>query len=714
MNLVLAPYLFTVYLSVSVCWFLAFYTWRRRRSTAALAFAAVMLFAGLWAAFYGLELITPSLEGKLLWFNVKRLFASFLGPCLLIFALEYTNKRVKYPRLLYIVLLIEPLVSQVIFWTNSRFGWGGTPFLVTDMAAFPLLVFEYGPWFWVSIFAGYLLFAISMMILLAQLPGANSFYRKQLFLILAGMLLPWLADVLSLLGLWQLEFFDVTIFLFPASGLLIVWGLIRYRFLELMPVAYSAVFSSIRDGILIVDDKFCVVESNPAALRLLDSSEQGLIGQPISKIIPVWDQSILQSTQFDETQPLEFCYEGNGQHRYLEIHGREVFNNTNLSTGHMIILYDVTDRKLAEQLLRQQAADLEIAVRAEQKRSAIILQSVNDAIAVSDLEIKMIFVNRAFSQLTGYSLEEVMGKHATFILNGRIPEHIMDSIRQTLINQVVWEGELQFRRKDGTVYDAAVLIAPMRDGLGNLVGYVSSHRDITESKRLEESRRHFITNISHELRTPVTNLRLYVDLLERQHSTTRKQQYFSTLNEQIKRLESIIQNSVEIISLENKQNKLLRQPIHWDILSEKLQARLQPRAMKKNVALHFDPQLAQLPIIVGDSQRIMQALYELIYNALNFTQAGGNVVISGNLQTENAEEWLTLSVCDNGPGIAPSEQSRIFDRFYRGQQVDTGHIPGTGLGLSIVSLIAQAHNGRLTLESRLGQGSTFTLWFPLN
>ena len=71
-------------------------------------------------------------------------------------------------------------------------------------------------------------------------------------------------------------------------------------------------------------------------------------------------------------------------------------------------------------------------------------------------------------------------------------------------------------------------------------------------------------------------------------------------------------------------------------------------------------------------------------------------------------------MCDNGPGIAPSEQSRIFDRFYRGQQAETGHIPGTGLGLNMASLIAQAHNGRLTLESHLGQGSTFTLWLPLN
>jgi two-component system phosphate regulon sensor histidine kinase PhoR len=290
----------------------------------------------------------------------------------------------------------------------------------------------------------------------------------------------------------------------------------------------------------------------------------------------------------------------------------------------------------------------------------------------------------------------------------------MNSIRQALINQIVWEGELQFRRKEGTVYDAAVLIAPMRDGLGKLIGYVSSHRDVTESKRLEESRRRFITNISHELRTPVTNLKLYIDLLQRHYNTERQEQYFTTLNEQIERLESIIQNTVDIISLEYRQQKLLRHLIQWELLSENLLTRLRPQALAKNVTLRFEPRLANLPPIVGDPQRITQALFELIYNALNFTQVGGTVIVSGDVQTEDAVEWLTLSVCDNGPGISSSEQSHIFDRFYRGQQARAGHIPGTGLGLYMVSLIAQAHNGRLTLKSYLGQGSTFTLWFPLN
>lgn len=278
----------------------------------------------------------------------------------------------------------------------------------------------------------------------------------------------------------------------------------------------------------------------------------------------------------------------------------------------------------------------------------------------------------------------------------------------------MWEGELQFRRKDGRVYDAAVLVAPVRDGRGQLIGYVSSHRDITQAKRLEESRRRFVTNISHELRTPVTNIKLYTELLNRHFDNSRRDRYFATLNEQIERLESIIQNSLEIVYLEDEQKELHREVIHWEMLSESLQTRLQTQAAEKNISLRFGPEIAQLPPIIGDPQRITQAIYELIHNAISFSSAGGQVSVTGEVTKAQAGQFLTLSVSDNGPGIAPAEQARIFDRFYRGKQAETAQIPGTGLGLSMVTLIAQAHNGRLTVQSQPGEGSTFTLWFPLN
>lgn len=839
MNLALAPYLFTLFLSVTVCWFIAFYAWRRRQINAAAHFGFVMFAAGFWAFFYGLELIATTLPTKLFWFNLKQIGASLLGPGLLLFALQFTRLQVQYPRLLKLVLLFEPIGTQLIFWTNALHGWAGSPVLITDIFPFPLLYFEYGPWFWFSIFAGYLLFTVATLILAIRLPQANKIYRGQLAMLLVGLLIPWLAGSLSLFGLNNLELFDVTTFLFPVSGLFIGLSLFRYQLLQLTPVAYAAVFSSIRDGIIVIGDDGRIIELNPAALRLLGMKERELINRHITEVLPLQNPHLLHKGNPEEAQNLKFYHEQGGQYRYLEVHGAKIISSVYKATGHVLIIYDVTDRtlaekarqfsedryrtifetnsaaivileedmtislanerftalsgysrpeiegkmpwtrfvheedlprmqayhrerrqrdgsppseyefrfisreddvkdvhvsvalvpdskisvasllditdrKLAEQVLQQRATDLEAAVRSEQERSEIILQSVSDAIAVSNLKNKIVYINPAFARLTGYSMGDLSGKSPSFVLNGRLPQPIWKSLQRTLLHQNVWEGEVQFKRKNGTVYDAAIRIAPLRDGNGQTIGHVSSHRDITEAKRTEESRRRFVTNISHELRTPVTNIKLYTDLLHRHFDSTRRSQYFEVLNTQIERLETIIQSTLDIVDLENKRDTLHREFIHWESLSENLQVRLQAQANAKQISLKFDPDIIRLPSILGDERRLSQALYELIHNALTFTQSGGLVQVSGTVQrAEDDIEWLTISVCDDGPGISANEQELVFDRFFRGNRAATGNIPGTGLGLSMVKLIAEAHNGRLTLQSAPGQGSTFTLWLPL-
>lgn len=839
MNLALAPYLFPLYLSISVCWFFAFYAWRRRHLRAAKPFAAVMLSAGVWAFCYGLELVSPSLESKLFWFNLKQFGVSAVGPSVFLAALAFTRPRLGFHRLLLALLVLEPIASLIIFWTNPWHGLAGMPMLVSGVFRFPVLYIEYGPWNWFSLFVNYLLLLIAALTLLVQLPSANRIYRRQLLLILAGLILPWLLGSLSFLGIAKWHYLNVPTFIFPISSIFLGVGLFRYGLLQLTPVAYSAVFSSIRDGIIVLDQNFRIAELNPAALRMLGLKEGGVTGQSITAVFPFWEDAALDQAFFDQNQSLEFYYEHGGQYRYLEVHNDTIKSNLLDAVGTMLILYDVTDRKLAEkarqmsddryrtifetdsaatiileedmtislandqfarlagyprqelegkkkwttfvhpedvevmkeyhikrrqneqdlpdkyefrfvdrygrtkdvfvsvamvpdsrisiasmlditdrklaeQLLQQRATDLEAAVRSEQERSAIILRSVKDAIALSNLSYKIVYVNPAFTQLSGYSQEEALGQSANFILNGRVPLPIWRSLQGAIVDQTVWEGELQLRRQDGTVYDAAVLVAPVRDGHGHLIGYVSSHRDITEAKRLEESRRRFVTNISHELRTPVTNIKLYTELLNRHFDNNRRERYFATLDDQIERLESIIQNSLEIVYLEDEQKELHRETIHWEMLSESLHTRLQPQAAEKNITLRFAPQIAQLPPIIGDPQRISQAIYELIHNAISFTPTGGQVDVTGQVKQEQSSHYLTLSVSDNGPGIVPAEQARVFDRFYRGRQAESAQIPGTGLGLSMVTLIAQAHNGRLTLHSHPGEGSTFTLWFPLN
>jgi PAS domain S-box-containing protein len=379
---------------------------------------------------------------------------------------------------------------------------------------------------------------------------------------------------------------------------------------------------------------------------------------------------------------------------------------------------DITERKRAEEALRELNATLEAQVakrtaeiRAEKEKSETILHSVGDAIVMVDLEMRIQYVNDAFIALTGYTAEEVMGQPHMDLLAGEVmAEQSRQSLRLALDKGEVWQGEVTARRKDGRTYEAALTIAPMRDAAGRLVGYVSSHRDISRFKDLDRARSRFITNISHELRTPVANMKLYVHLLRKGMSAEKTERYMEVVSEQVERLEHLIQDILEMTGLDSGQAINAWEPVSLPTVISDAVTRYQSQAEAADLALIAMPVPPDLPAVKGDQSRLAQSLGELVENAVIFTPTGGRVIIEAEAVEEGGQRWVTVAVRDTGPGISPQEQERVFVRFYRGSLAESGHVPGTGLGLSFVEEIMRAHGGRVTVDSEEGQGSTFTLW----
>ena len=275
-----------------------------------------------------------------------------------------------------------------------------------------------------------------------------------------------------------------------------------------------------------------------------------------------------------------------------------------------------------------------------------------------------------------------------------------------------WQGEAIGRRKDGRSYDAALIITPVRDPEGQVVGYVSSHQDVSRHKELERVRRRFMTSVSHELRTPVANIKLYAKLLRTGRRPEKTEQYLQVLQGQAERLEELIQDVLEITELDSGRAVTVWEPVSLSAVAREVVARYASQAEAAGLTLAAQPAPPDLPGVKGDQARLIQALGELVENAVTFTPGGEQVTIKTQVVAAQGERWVTLAVQDNGPGIPAEEQDRIFDRFYRGSQAESGNIPGTGLGLSIAKEILQAHGGRVTVESEIGSGSTFRLWLP--
>ena len=229
-------------------------------------------------------------------------------------------------------------------------------------------------------------------------------------------------------------------------------------------------------------------------------------------------------------------------------------------------------------------------------------------------------------------------------------------------------------------------------------------------KSLDILKSKFVSDVSHELRNPITNLTLYLELLE--FAKPEKQpKYFSILRNQVRRLSSLVEEILTLSRLESQTHHHLFQPIDFNYLIQQVIVAHKPRAQNKQVKLHFAP-TTPLPPIWGEPNQITQIVTNLLDNALNYS-AEGIITVTTELQQSEANGEIILTVSDSGMGIAKEDLPYIFDRFYRGSHIDRDKMVGTGLGLSIVNEIVALHNGRISVSSSPNQGSTFTVALPV-
>jgi PAS domain S-box-containing protein len=359
-----------------------------------------------------------------------------------------------------------------------------------------------------------------------------------------------------------------------------------------------------------------------------------------------------------------------------------------------------------EERVRARTAELQ----AQYVQVDAILRSVDDAIFMTDPERRILYANPAFTEQTGYTSADVLSQVVDTLGILVDFETLLPSIMPILVQGKVWHGEVSGRRKDGRMYDAALTITPVHDEAELITGYVFTHRDISQTKDLERARNQFITNVSHQFLTPLTPLKTGIYLLKLGDQSGKQQQQLDAMEAGIDWLIQLVKDTLEISVLDSsKGSQVWAAVLLADIVSEVLELH-RHRAQTAGLTLASGPVPAHLPPIQGDASRLAQALSELVENAVAFTPAGGRVTITTQTSAADGEEWVTVAVQDTGPGIATEELPKVFERFFRGSLAESGHTAGTGLGLSIAQKIAEAHGGHITVESTVGQGSTFTLW----
>jgi two-component system phosphate regulon sensor histidine kinase PhoR len=369
--------------------------------------------------------------------------------------------------------------------------------------------------------------------------------------------------------------------------------------------------------------------------------------------------------------------------------------------------------------LNETAARLDQTIRSltdERNRSAAILSSMVEGVAVMDSAGRMVFANQAFTQILG-GTPAAEGRPLVEVTR---QTELLEVARRALAGREIVSSEVAVGtvRQRAFAVTAAPILAPESTAAspGDPVrsptaaaGAVLVLHDISEQRRLERVRRDFVANVSHELRTPLTAIQGFAETLLAGAIDDRENRvrFLEIIRDHSKRLARLTDDLLKLSRIEADQMQLDLRPVDAAEMISVCLETTRLRAEQKQLAIEADCP-ADLPPVKGDRGRLSEVLQNLLDNAVQYTQPGGRIRVSARAQ----EREVVLTVSDNGIGIPQSDQSRIFERFYRVDAARSRELGGTGLGLAIAAHIVEAHGGRIWVESTVGQGSDFHFSIP--
>lgn len=373
------------------------------------------------------------------------------------------------------------------------------------------------------------------------------------------------------------------------------------------------------------------------------------------------------------------------------------------------------------ELIRDQAERLGTMLRKEQEeasRSQAILEAVADGVLVTGMNNRFTFLNSSAQNILRMTTDEIMGKPLDAFggLFGKAASAWIQTIRTWSEEPASYQGDTyaeQIELDDKRI--VLVHLAPVM--LQNdFLGTVSIFRDITHEVEVDRLKSEFVATVSHELRTPMTSIRGYADILlmGAAGALNENQSHFlSIIKNNTERLNVLVNDLLDISRIEAGRVTLSPQSIDLREVAEDVLADIRRRSDEesKPMGITLDAP-KELPRVYGDSERVRQIIDNLVDNAYHYTPANGQIQVR-LLAVENGNE-VQVDVHDTGVGIAPEDQERVFERFFRGEHPLVLATPGTGLGLPIVRQLVEMHNGRIWMKSKgiPGEGSTFSFTLP--
>ncbi len=470
---------------------------------------------------------------------------------------------------------------------------------------------------------------------------------------------------------------------------------------------FESVINSMSEPLLVLDHKFNVVLQNQSMFEL---GLQYRLSLPddFDALFPsdTWE-TLLHSKRLE----IDYTFYRSLTSKPLILEWRlNKYISDGEEIGYVLTATDLTRHK-------------SMAFELQMKNKAI--DEASTAIIITDMTKSnhpIVYVNKAFIDLTGYSFKEIIGKNCRFLQGPKTSQNKVALIREAIENHATLDVTLLNYRKDQTIFSNNLTLSPIFNETNTLTHYIGFQHDVTEQQktaaylkqakeRAEQSAKmksEFLASMSHEIRTPMNGVIGTISLMLKDHLDEQQREYALIAKDSAESLLSLINDILDFSKIEAGKMAIDNYEIDIESLTRSVHRSFKPNADSKGITLELDMTNIKTPFLIGDASRLRQIMNNIIGNAIKFTEAGEVAIAVETKELDNKKVECTWHIKDSGIGIKKSRVNSIFDSFTQEDSSTTREFGGTGLGLSISRQLCKLMGGDIAIQSVQGKGSTFS------
>ncbi|HVO75897.1 MAG TPA: PAS domain S-box protein, partial [Ignavibacteriaceae bacterium] len=478
---------------------------------------------------------------------------------------------------------------------------------------------------------------------------------------------------------------------------------------------YRKIFENIRDIIYQADTKGTITAISPSVEKFSGYKSEELIGRFMKEFYYNLNdakkigEELRQKGEVGNFETILLSKSGGLKNVLISAH--LIVDNEGKTIGSEGTIRDISELKVNEDKIKKLSRAI------EQNPVSVV---------ITDTSGKIEYVNPKFTESSGYSFEELMGKNSRILKSGKDSEEKYKDLWAAISSGKEWKGELLNKKKNGELYWESEVISPIKNSNNIVTNFLAIKEDITERKKFElelkaakekaeemnKLKSSFLANMSHELRTPLIGILGYSEILSSEVKNENWKRMLQTITSGGERLLDTLNQILDLSKFETDKVVVNYETIIVNELIIETVKLFSAAAAKKNLYIKTDFSEPEISAFL-DRRLLRSVLNNLIGNAVKFTDSGG-ISISLTRENSNPKNYVKIKIADTGIGIPKQYHKVIFDEF---RQVSEGFnrlFEGTGLGLSITKRIVEIFNGEISVESEVGRGSEFIVKLPAN